>query len=232
MRPNGTASLSGKDILLLDDAEDIRLLAGKILSGDGANVIPAVDVDQAMGLAKEKIPHIFIIDLEMPVKTGFDFLEAKRFDTHLKDIPVIVLSGLKDKISVQKAISLGAADYILKPFRATLLLQKIRKALKLSSFLKRTIDDPALSVATLSVPTEIIRMNETGCQIDCAVKISPNENIQLTSDLLKSLQIEQIQMKSTEQEPQFGASGRYICEINFIGMDPELVRKIRRRGIS
>lgn len=113
------ASLKGKDILIIDDAPEARLLARKILEVDGAQVSEAGGVDTGIELARKNVPHLIIVDLEMPVRSGFEFLTLRAADPLFQAIPTLVLSGKKDRASIQRAIAFGANDYILKPFRAT-----------------------------------------------------------------------------------------------------------------
>lgn len=133
--------MENKRILIIDDDVDILLFANSILSRGGAEVLSAESADQGFTLASKHLPHLIICDLNMPRKSGFDFLSLKRGNSLLSDVPVLVLSGLNDRESVVKARSLGAVDYLLKPMRADSLLEKVRKCLKPTALLK--FDFPA-----------------------------------------------------------------------------------------
>src|SRR5690242_19224740 len=101
------SALQGKDILVVDDEADIRLLARKILEGDGAIVVDCPDIATALTSAQKKVPHLILTDLTMPGGSGFDLLAKKRQIPELQTVPVIVLSGMKDRDSVSRAIALG-----------------------------------------------------------------------------------------------------------------------------
>ncbi len=223
------ASLSGKDILLIDDAEDVRLLAKKILEVDGAVVTEASGVDAGVAASRIQIPHLIIVDLEMPEKTGFDFLDRRRSDPQLRAIPTIVFSAKKDLASVQRAFALEANDYILKPFRATLMLQKVRKALRLSSFSSRKFPAGEVSRAVFTITAEVIEMNEVGCVIESPVKLAPEEDLRVRSDYFRELGIEEFRMRATLQGADYFEGGRYRSEVSFIGIDREIAAKLRTK---
>ncbi|MBC7386880.1 MAG: response regulator [Cryobacterium sp.] len=145
------SSLHEKEILLIDDAPEARMLARKILEVDGAIVSEASTIDDGINLIRNKVPHLILVDLEMPVRSGFEFLTVREGDALFKTIPTIVLSGRKDRESIQKVIAFGANDYILKLFRAILLLQKVRKVLMLISFYSRKIVSETKLDATFSI---------------------------------------------------------------------------------
>lgn len=223
------ASLKGKEILIVDDAADARLLARKILEVDGATVTEAESAEEGLATTKTLVPHLILIDLDMPGKNGFDFLEARSADPLFRGIPTLVLSGLKDKGSVQRAVSLGADDYILKPFRATLVLQKVRKVLRLGSFQTRKVVPGAGAIAVFSIPTEIARMNETGCVVECPVKFGPDEGVMIQSDLLKELGLGEAKMRTRKMKGQYLEAGQYSTEINFVALERDVANRIRAK---
>src|SRR5690349_4723385 len=103
-------SMINKVAIVLDDDADIRRMVRKILETAGMKVFEAEKVSEALALAKQKAPHFFIIDLNIPDENGFQFLEKRRLDPDLRTTPVFVLSQLKDRPSVYQAMSLGATD--------------------------------------------------------------------------------------------------------------------------
>ena len=87
------------------------------------------------GLAALKIldnesVDLVLLDLEMPVMDGFGTLAAIRQREHLKELPVIILTGNNHKQKVIKGITSGVAGYIVKPADSELLLEKIRNIFK------------------------------------------------------------------------------------------------------
>ena len=81
-------------------------------------------------IRKEK-PALILLDLIMPIKSGFDVLEELQKDSELKNIPVIILSNLGQESDIQKGKELGAADYLIKAdFKMKEVIAKVREHLK------------------------------------------------------------------------------------------------------
>lgn len=97
--------------------EDDRFLGSAYkakLSKSGYDVQLATDGDEALEVLKTFVPAVILLDLVMPNRDGFSTLEAIRQTEGIKDIPVIVASNLGQKEDFDKAISLGATDFIVK----------------------------------------------------------------------------------------------------------------------
>ena len=112
-------------ILVVDDEKNIRLVVGKSLEKAGFDVYYAVDGVQAVEKANDINPNLVLLDLRLPKMNGFLVLEALKSDTSTEDIPVIILSALSEEDDVQKVISLGAEDFLVKPISQSDLLAAV-----------------------------------------------------------------------------------------------------------
>lgn len=118
------------NILLVDNSTTIRaLLAGLLKSIGHTSVIHAGDGRQALDKMANGDIDIVFLDIHMPVCDGFEVLEAMRDDPQLTNIPVIVISSDTDPRQIDRAMELGALNYIKKPFRADGLKHAISQAL-------------------------------------------------------------------------------------------------------
>lgn len=117
-------------ILIVDDSFANRTLMNTIL-GTEYHVIQAEDGEEALHKL-QKTPGISLImlDLLMPELDGFSVLEKVFADPELKDIPVIVVTGVTEVSDQIKAFDMGAVDVITKPFNQEVILPKIRSILK------------------------------------------------------------------------------------------------------
>jgi len=111
---------------LVEDAHINQLLAQSLLVEAGYSVSIAGDGRQAMDAIASSKPDLLILDLMMPIMDGFTFLERIR---NRLDIPILVVSARSDIDSIEKAIELGAADYLIKPFNSSDLLNKVERLL-------------------------------------------------------------------------------------------------------
>ena len=121
-------------ILVVEDDQFLAEMYSTKLGIEGFEVLLAGDGEQAIELLNSRKPDLVILDLMLPKLDGFGVLEAMRADTGLARIPVIVLSNLGEKESVDRALSLGASDYLIKAhFLPTEVVAKIRQTLGLTS---------------------------------------------------------------------------------------------------
>lgn len=116
-------------ILLVDDEADVREVAAHFLSKRGYLVYTAETEDQAINLVNKENPDIVLLDMQLGVSTGLDVL--RRIKELKQKIMVIMVTGISDEESIRQAKSLGAEDYIIKPFTASdlddFIAEKIKK---------------------------------------------------------------------------------------------------------
>lgn len=116
-------------ILIADDEEHLGYMVKFKLEKEGFDVIWKMNGRQALEAVQEERPDLVILDVMMPGLTGFEVLEAIKADPELKDTPVIMLTASGQEADTVKGIDMGAADYIVKPFRPAELVARIRRCL-------------------------------------------------------------------------------------------------------
>src|ERR1700722_6071565 len=115
-------------ILVIEDDASIRKGLELNLSLEGFNVISASDGSEGLALAKSRAPDIVVLDLSLPKQDGLSILRAiRRTDT---ETPVLILSARGQEQSKVEGLSLGADDYITKPFGLAELLARVHAALR------------------------------------------------------------------------------------------------------
>ena len=113
-------------ILVVDDFSTMRRIIRNILKQLGYNNIEeAEDGDVALEKLKEGEFDFVITDWNMPNMTGLDLLKAIRGDERLKDVKVLIVTAEAEKENVVQAAQAGVNDYVVKPFTADVLQQKI-----------------------------------------------------------------------------------------------------------
>jgi len=103
-------------ILVVDDSPDVRLALATILEADDHDVVEAEDGDQVLDLAVAESPSLVLLDVMMPRVNGFDALAALKADTRTSPIPVIMVTAKGRPEDMTMARSLGAVEYITKPW--------------------------------------------------------------------------------------------------------------------
>jgi DNA-binding response OmpR family regulator len=115
------------NILVAEDAADIRNLLKISLEDEGYRVFPASDGLEALSIIQHKEIHLAVLDVMMPKLDGFSLLRKMR---DISTIPVIFLTARADEIDKVLGLGLGADDYVPKPFSMAELLARIRAQLR------------------------------------------------------------------------------------------------------
>ncbi len=119
------------DILIVDDVSDNIKVAMNILKENNYNFSFATSGAQALEIAKNKKFDLILLDIMMPDINGFEVCKELKNNEKTKEIPVIFLSAKADIDSLSKGFTLGAVDYITKPFHAAELIARVHNHLEL-----------------------------------------------------------------------------------------------------
>jgi CheY-like chemotaxis protein len=116
-------------ILVVEDDAKFRRILIHVLKLNGFEPLEAQDGVEAIELAAREQPHLILMDVMMRRMTGVDAVRRLRSDPATRDIPVIMCTARDARDEVLEAIQAGATDYIVKPSRHEVYLEKIRRAL-------------------------------------------------------------------------------------------------------
>jgi DNA-binding response OmpR family regulator len=114
-------------ILVVDDAQYITKFIERTLEDAGFVVTVANDGNSALAMLAEKEPDLVLLDIRMPGLDGFQVLERIRESS---DVPVLMLTAVREKTALAHSLGLGADDYIEKPFLARVLIARIQAKLR------------------------------------------------------------------------------------------------------
>ena len=113
-------------ILIVDDDVSITELMKALVSMGGHQPTTVNDSTKAIDVANSVHPDLITLDLMMPGLTGFELCDLLHNDPKFANIPIVIVSARDDRESKDKAIELGAKDYITKPFGVDELMNKIK----------------------------------------------------------------------------------------------------------
>ena len=128
--PYGDAAVATGDqvrILAVDDEPQTLWLLRNILSEPRYKLLGTGNPEEMMRLFQMEQPHLVLLDLMLPGTSGFELMSRIREGS---DVPIIFLSANSQEDNVVKALSMGAEDYIVKPFSSTELLARIASSLR------------------------------------------------------------------------------------------------------
>lgn len=116
-------------ILVVDDIPTNTLLIKTLLKGRNYEVLCAHSGAQALQIAEERKPELVLLDIMMPEMDGYEVLARLRSSESTKDIKVVMLSAISNKADIDKAMEIGADDYLVKPILAPKLYEAITRIL-------------------------------------------------------------------------------------------------------
>ncbi|MDR2589563.1 MAG: response regulator [Oscillospiraceae bacterium] len=118
-------------VLIVDD-EKLNIIALTSILGTDYRVLALIDSREALEVAEKEKPDVIVLDILMPEMDGYEVITELKKNEHTKDIPVIFITGLDTAASEEKALRLGAADYITKPFNTAIVKLRIKNQIELN----------------------------------------------------------------------------------------------------
>jgi two-component system chemotaxis response regulator CheY len=119
--------MSTRTCLIVDDSRVVRKVARRILEGTGFGVEEAEDGACALTACRAKLPDAILLDWNMPVMSGIEFLRALRAEFGPDKPPVLFCTTENDMRFIEEAIEAGAQEFIMKPFDAAILKGKFEQ---------------------------------------------------------------------------------------------------------
>lgn len=217
-----------KEILIVDDDNEIVALLQKILEGMGFLVSSADNVDDGMSLLEARAPHLVLLDINLTGSEGFDFLHAKRMNPVFSEIPVVMLSIESSKQSISKAMAFGASDYMVKPIEAKQVVRKVKKLLReiespSYNFLEQGMNGPPVDIECVG---DVTKINEVSCILRSTLKLADDTEMKIESPFLDELGVSSCKQRvisSMAIQPNL-----YNTEVTFVGIDERMAQKIRK----
>ena len=141
--------VNAKRVLVVDDEPDIVALVAYHLAKAGFRVSTAADGGDALEQARREQPSLIVLDLMLPGMSGFEVLDALRRQESTADIAVLLLTARKDEPDRVRGLSLGADDYLTKPFSPAELVLRVKAILRRTGSMAQR--DEVLRIGDISI---------------------------------------------------------------------------------
>lgn|SRR5689334_16886354 len=119
-----------RTILLVEDNNDNRFIYRRALEHFGYTVIEALDGEEAIRLATDRVPDLVLMDISIPRINGWDATKAIRADPRTKGIPIIALTAHAMPADRARASEIGFASYLTKPIEPRRVIEEIERHMR------------------------------------------------------------------------------------------------------
>ncbi|MDX2186027.1 MAG: response regulator [Opitutaceae bacterium] len=152
-------------ILTVDDSKTVRIIVKKAFKAFDCEIIEAANGVEGLAAASKEAPDLILLDITMPVMDGVEMLTKVKSDPALKQIPVIMLTAEGGRDNVLKIAKIGVRDYIVKPFKEEVLVEKAGRIIDLKPLSDgptkaKSIFDPATLLVVEDKPAIIQQIQE------------------------------------------------------------------------
>ena len=183
----------GPKILTVDDSRTIRMIVTRAFKGFACEIFEATDGVEGLTVAQRERPDIILLDVTMPVMDGAEMLAKLKADPELRTIPVVMLTAESGRDNVLRIAKLGVRDYLVKPFKEDLIVERVGRIVDLKAKTEATarvkrFDDPLqilvvddkpaiveqIQVALTGLPWIVQGVAQTGQAVDACSQAVPD----------------------------------------------------------
>lgn len=132
--------MQNQPVVMIVDDNTTNLKIGRKVLGDKYNVFSLPSGEKLFQLMEKVLPDIILLDIEMPDMNGYDVIKRLKMDFRTVSIPVIFLTAKDDTGSELEGLTLGAVDYVIKPFSPPILLKRVETHLLLKKYNDQLVD--------------------------------------------------------------------------------------------
>ncbi len=222
--------LGKKNILVLDDNKNDLLMTKFVIMRMGFNPILISSANQLIETLQSAPISLIILDLDMPDLSGIDVLKKIKRVPAYKNIPVVMLTGTSDSLSVKSAILQGAADYIVKPIDPMVFEAKIRKLIRTNepaatqTWIEYEVRKARSTEIKLSTFAHLFSIGEMGLSLKTNQAFPIGLTFFSDAAFFTELEITQPPLK-VEKCVQF--DGYFMIQCSMIGLSEVDLKKIR-----
>ena len=152
-------------ILTVDDSKTVRIIVRKAFKTYDCEILEAGNGVEGLAVAAKETPDLILLDVTMPVMDGVEMLTKLKSDQALKGIPVMMLTAEGGRDHVLKIAKIGVRDYLVKPFKEELLIEKAGRIIDLKPLSEapakaRSIFDPAVILVVEDKPAIVQQIQD------------------------------------------------------------------------
>lgn len=221
-------------ILLVDDDRDLLLVASNLLrlpiaGGAGHVVVTCENAMEAIEHARKEEFDVVITDANMTPHTGYDLIRSLKQIPGYDMIPIAMLTGRRERRDVERALAVGAQDYIVKPIDPERFVAKVSELVHKAESNRRAVRFAEIDVnesATIELGLLVLSISETGCLLDSDHRLREGTRIRMDSPIFQRIGLGRPMVKVSSCAP--GAiENMFEVRATFIDLDERAQTKLR-----
>ncbi|MEO5957805.1 MAG: response regulator [Opitutaceae bacterium] len=138
-------------VLTVDDSKTVRIIVRKAFRPYDVEIFEAANGVEGLAVAAKENPDLILLDVTMPVMDGVEMLTKLKSDAALKAIPVVMLTAEGGRDNVLKIAKIGVRDYLVKPFKEEVLVEKCSRVIDL-----KPVNEAAAKAKSILDPADIL----------------------------------------------------------------------------
>lgn len=217
-------------ILLVDDDHDFLAVASRLLQHTGVEVVTCASAMEALDQAQRYEFDVIITDANMKPHSGYELIRSIKAIPSYDLIPIAMITGRREKRDVERAVAVGAQDYIVKPIDPDRFIQKVRELISRSENARRAArfgEVQLNEVAKMTTAVVIVGLSETGVLLDSDHKLFEGSVITLDAELFDKIGCSTPQAKVKSCIPG-SVEGTFEVRASFQNLDERNTMKIRQ----
>lgn len=217
-------------IMLVDDDRELLNIASALLVHAQFEVLCCESAMEALDQIRKQEFDVIVTDANMSPHSGFDLIRSVKLIPSYDLIPIAMLTGRREKRDVERALAVGAQDYIVKPFEADFFIKKVSELAAQSENNRRTARFAEVSldeVATCEIGLVLIGLTEHTVLLESDHRIQSGCIVRLDSDVFNKIGVPKPHVRVTSCGPG-KIEGLFEIRTKFEAMDEKNVVKIRQ----
>lgn len=217
-------------ILVVDDDPDILKLVEKILRMSNHEVLTAIDAIKAMDILNSTLYDLLITDANMPHFSGFELARTIKNNKRFNRMGICMLTGLREKKDIEKAMRVGVDDYIVKPIDPMLLIKKIESIFKKHPPMERATyyfyEGTTSANAHMTLQAKLTQLSEVGLVLRVPFEVLVGLEVKVDCDVFKRMQMKvapKMKVISCSRIQEFD----YEVNVGFVGVSETFYQKVR-----
>lgn len=221
-------------ILLVDDDQDFLQIAQKLLEVSRIKAVSCSNAIDALEKAQQSSFDAIVTDANMTPINGYDFIKSIRKLAGYDVIPIAMMTGRRERRDVERALAVGAQDYIVKPIDPKQFIEKVQALIEQNRNTQKNLRFGELEInekAKIGVELSLIGVSEASVLLKSDHALAEGTVFNLQAETFMNLGIHELQLQVKHCLP-ISADGTFEIRSSYVGLSQRNLAKIRQHVLA